>query len=386
MPSKSTLLVMLVLTLLAVLLGYNYYFKPFAYLAAEQTEPLPSPGPEPESTLLVTANLTPEEKIALLLALPVTITDDSLDASSSAWLAQTQPGFVTLFGTRVSTTSAQAVIAEIKAAAQPTDLPISIVVDHEGGTAQRLNGPGFTALPAWQSLCAQPATVSAQLVSRSAQELRQAGVNVVLAPVLDLGSGHPALGSRLCSNDPDVIEGRATQFISAMSEQQVFPVIKHFPGLGQTRYDLHRQFDSVMVDPIEAGIYTRLLDIFPRLGVMVSHVGVENQYPDLPCSLSVDCVGQLTSNYPEALIFSDALEMVAAGHDPEAGQLKSLALRSSEAIMAGNDVLIYGPSVSTTEMSLILASLNQRYQTDQAFAQQVDVHAEKVARWKQIYD
>jgi beta-glucosidase-like glycosyl hydrolase len=210
------------------------------------------------------------------------------------------------------------------------------------------------------------------------------GVDIVLAPVIDVAAGHLTLGSRVCSDDETVVEAKATQFISLMGAEKITPVLKHFPGIGQTTRDLHRQFDRLTVSPEETSLYPRLLDAFPQVGVMISHVGVENQYPDIPCSLSPDCVGQLKENYPQALLFSDALEMEAAGYDPNSEELKPLAIRSAEAIIAGNQILIYGPTVTSVEMSLILESLGQRYQADPTFAQIVDQRAEQVAIWKQL--
>lgn len=382
MPSKSTLLVILFLSATAVFLGWNYYYHPFA---GEPLEPVTqvSPSPSLEPAVSLTADWSVDQKVAQLVAFPAEIDSAGLDASVSASLPEIKPGFVTLFGTQISTVAAQRAISSIKEPHTSTQVPIAIMVDHEGGATQRLNGQGFTRLPSWRSFCTQSASISAQLLTQSAKEISQVGVNIVLAPVIDVASSNLALGSRICSHDPEVVATHAEIYLTAMNQVNILPVLKHFPGIGQTTRDLHRNFDQVTVDLDEAGLYPKLLDARPQTGVMVSHVGVENQYANLPCSLSADCVGELLTNYPRTLIFSDALEMVAAGYDSASDEPKPLAQRSIEAILAGNDVLIFGPAVTAEEMTLILRTMEQRYTADPVFAKAVDQRLEKVVLWKQ---
>lgn len=374
---------MAVLAAVAVLLGYNYFYRPFYHEPEVAVPSLPSPPPPPAQQYIY-ENLTPELKITQLLAVPVEVEGGEVASSSTAWIGQAQPGFVTLFGSQISTVSAQAVIAELTA--QPTypELPRFVVVDHEGGTTQRLSGTGFTRLPSWQSLCAQPASESAQLLQASARELADVGVDVVLAPVIDASASNRILNTRICSGNTEVVLEQASRYLAAMRSASILPVLKHFPGLGQTTLDLHRSFDQIAVNPDETGLYPRLLDNYPGTAVMTSHVGVINQYPDVPCSLSQACVGQLTTNYPNSLIFSDALEMVAAGHMANSEELKPLPDRVAEAVTAGNDVLIFGPSVTVADLDAVIAQLANRYQHDSDFAAAVDARLQKVEQYKRL--
>lgn len=387
---RRTLGFIVLLSVACLLLGFNYLFRPF-----ESQPPSLDPSPTPLVTdQAPTMQWFPEAAVAEILAMPLGVSNA---ASPSAqyqadltWINQRQPGLVTLFGSTISTTSAQTAIRQIQT--QYADQPPLIAVDHEGGTVQRLSGTGFTRLPSWQSLCAQPATRSAQLLQQSAQELKAVGVDLVLAPVIDVGNSS-VLGSRLCSSDEAVVAERAQQYVQAFGSQQILPSLKHFPGIGASTRDLHFTFDRVTVRPEEALLYRQLLDIFPTLGVVVSHVGVSNQFPDIPCSLSPDCIGELKQNYPQVLVISDALEMEAAayqapselsnasGSSQTAGPL-TLAERAVRAVRAGNEVLLFGAQVTATEMEEVYQALLAESQRDPSFQALVEAAATKVRQTK----
>jgi beta-glucosidase-like glycosyl hydrolase len=159
-------------------------------------------------------------------------------------------------------------------------------------------------------------------------------------------------------------------------------VLKHFPGLGQTTTDLHFGYQSINPDQSELNVFRAVVDGYPNIGIMSSFVGVTAQNPRLPCALSPDCVGQLTTEYPSALLFTDALEMVAAGY--QAGSASAtLSERSERAIKAGNHVLIFGDSVSGDDFSEILDDLENLLVTDPEFATLVEKQAKHVLEYKQ---
>lgn len=397
---KSTLGLVIILTLLAILLGWNYFKHPFATSnqAAVTTTPAPDTTAQPVAG---SSNLaTSDQKIAALIAYPVVIpnlesTDHTATRSATvaaavtggdtflqdlAWIGQHHPGVITLFGSKISTSSAQTAIAQIKAQ-YPPDQPPLFAVDHEGGTTQRLNGTGFTVLPSWQSLCAESATASAQLLTTSLAEVKQTGINIILGPVVDVSAHQPVLGSRVCSGDNQVVVQRATQFAQIATNLHLLPVFKHFPGIGASHLDLHQTFDRVTVTPNDALVYKQLLDQFPTAGVMVSHIGVINQFPDKPCSLSSDCVAELITNYPQTLVVTDALDMKAASFLPSlavtdaspSGELKlTLPEVSLAAVRAGDQVLLFSQAVTADQMTDVIQHLINTYNQDQSFQSQVN--------------
>ena len=106
--ARSTFFFLLLLSLFAGLLGYNYFFRPWAYLYDAQQEQIadnidPTPLPSPE-----TANpLSTRQQITQLIALPYLVSSkQSTQSASLDWIQENQPAIVTLFGEKISTSSA----------------------------------------------------------------------------------------------------------------------------------------------------------------------------------------------------------------------------------------------------------------------------------------
>jgi beta-N-acetylhexosaminidase len=407
MPNRNTLIFIIFLSFIALLSGWNYFFKPFAQPAGGV---LPSPvaqvQPSPSPAISPTANFTTRQKILQLLAvsaildnnpasaisLPATTNLASPSAAVGAetlssggypatldWALTNSPGMVVIFGQELN----QQTVAQALLPFKSSDSfykPL-IAVDHEGGSVQRLSGQGFSQLPSWQELCHQDASISATLTRNSGRELKDVGVDVVFAPVLDLGSPNSVFKTRICDQNPKVVAAASSLFMQSMSDSDVWPVMKHFPGIGQTKYDLHQRFDSVTVTATQAAVFAQVLNQFPTHGVMVSHVGVTNQFADKPCSLSAACVGELVANYPRALVISDDISMPAAGYSPT-GEVKSINTRVVEAISAGVDVVVISQPNQPAQLEELLATLVAEYQSNPQFKSRVDASVEKVVNLK----
>lgn len=367
--SLRTAFFIFLLVVAVVLLGFNYFFQPFAnffQLPEANTTVVEQPTIDPVQVELDRKSV--QQKIATMLLLPITISSESTEQFQVkiGWANSNQLAGVTLFGDQISSDQVVAALSEL-------DEDLLIAVDHEGGQVQRLAGDGFDQLPSWQEWCQefQDVNQSADLYEFSAAQLAQVGVDIVFAPVLDLADTNRVLGSRVCSSNPDVVLEAAQAYIDAFMDQGVLPVVKHFPGIGQTTVDLHDQFQSVQVSSESAQVYQQVLEGNPSIGVMVSHVGVEQQFPEVPCSLSQACVLQIANQSDQALIVTDALDMVSASFQ-SAGEPLNLIERSARAVAAGNHLLVFGPDVGLAELSQVITGLSTRYQQDELFAQRVD--------------
>ena len=393
--ARSTLLFLLLLSLLACLLGYNYFLRPLDYLneasqsqIVEDNDPMlpPFPGsPSSESySNELFDKLAVREQITQLIAFPYLISAmQSTQSASLDWIKINQPAIVSLFGEKISTSSALINVNKIKAVYTNNSQPL-IAVDHEGGLVQRLSGIGFTRLPSWQTLCASNAVYRQELLEKSAQELSAVGINIVFAPVIDLASNSAVLGSRVCGERADVVVERAKEAIDVYQEQQILSVIKHFPGIGEVKADLHHEFD--VVELTEEGIlaFRELLTTYPNLGVMSTHVGVKDFYEDLPCSLNQECLGDLKDFFPETLIFSDALDMDSAGFIKDSDELLSLSQRAINALLAGNNVLVFGPKVESEMMDEVVIGLVEAYESDPQLKELVQNSLEKLWLYKEL--
>jgi beta-N-acetylhexosaminidase len=130
-----------------------------------------------------------------------------------------------------------------------------IAANQEGGEVQNLQGPGFAQIP--------PALDQGQLTPADLQrqaadwgrELSSAGVNLNLAPVMDVvppgtAAENQPIGAlqREFGDTPAIVADHGVAFIKGMREAGVATTAKHFPGLG--RVGGNTDFTSGVVDTV----------------------------------------------------------------------------------------------------------------------------------------
>lgn len=130
-----------------------------------------------------------------------------------------------------------------------------IAANQEGGEVQALRGPGFRVMP---SALAQGRLSSRTLERQAAdwgRELRSAGVNLNLAPVMDVvprgtASQNQPIGmlQREFGDNPGTAAAHGAAFIRGMQQVGVATTAKHFPGLGRVRGNT--DFTAGVVDTI----------------------------------------------------------------------------------------------------------------------------------------
>jgi beta-glucosidase-like glycosyl hydrolase len=417
--SNYTNLFIVILFVAAVLLGYNYFARPFLrnFPQQDSQNPADEQVSEEEKTyieekLTLLDSLSDEQKVAQLIAYPLVVGDQagvglseestpssSLTATTSADIRELSPGIITLFGDEIPRDAAATQAQEINNIFVNEPIGPLLAVDHEGGTVQRLAGAGFSKLPAWREMCAQNEQERRELLEESAQELSQLGVSIVFAPVLDINSS--VLSSRSCANY-DQLFNAAGDFIEIFGNYQVMSVIKHFPGLGNTTKDLHFNEESIALSEGDSKIFSEILSTYPNIGVMNSHVKLNELLDGSPCSLSAACLSAFPHEFPLALLFTDALDMGAldsygeslvdefefatlslqeVADNAEAAKLTAL---SYQAVMAGNDVLVFGRGVDSAQLAIVRDELAAKMKQDEELAERVELSVSKMLAVKNI--
>jgi beta-N-acetylhexosaminidase len=130
-----------------------------------------------------------------------------------------------------------------------------IAANQEGGQVQELQGSGFSRIP---SALAQGQLSTAELQRQAAvwgRQLRSAGVNLNLAPVMDVvpsatASQNAPVGAlqREFGHTPQTTGAHGAAFIRGMKQAGVATTAKHFPGLG--RVVGNTDFTSGVVDTV----------------------------------------------------------------------------------------------------------------------------------------
>ena len=193
--------------------------------------------------------------------------------------------------------------------------PLFIAIDQEGGQVARLKEP-FTQFPGAPPLKSR--ATAEDFARITARELRDVGINMNMAPVMDVAD--PDIDSvmikRAFSHDPAIVADIGVAVINGLQKRNVMAVAKHFPGIGRTTLDSH--VDQPVLDadagklqadlaPFGAAIKNRVA------GIMLSHILYSALDPDLPASLSSKIARDLLRNRMgyDGLVMTDDLDMGA---------------------------------------------------------------------------
>ncbi|MBW4718181.1 glycoside hydrolase family 3 N-terminal domain-containing protein [Saccharothrix obliqua] len=259
-------------------------------------------------------------------------------------------------------------------------VPPVVAVDDEGGRVQRvdqLDGSIPSARRMAETM--SPAEVRV-LAARRGAALRARGVTMDLAPVLDT-SAQPddaVIGDRSFSADPAVAREYAQAFAEGLRESGVTPVLKHFPGHGNTSGDSHRgAVTSPPLDELRGTDLAPYRDIgrYGPAAVMVGHIDVPGLTGGRPATLSSEAYALLRGEFGFAgPVMTDDLGAMRAVTDlvdlPEAVRL---------ALASGADLALWSSGGRTGE---VLDHLEAAVASGSLPATRVDEAARRVLAMK----
>jgi len=264
----------------------------------------------------------------------------ALSAAERAFFAEAEPWGFILFARNVeSPAQLRRLTAELRASVG-RDAPV--LVDQEGGRVQRLRPPHWrdwlpvldeaTALPPERR--ARGLRLRARLI---AAELRDAGIDVNCAPVLDLaGPGtHPVILNRCLGGDPAEVAALGRAIAEGLLAGGVLPVVKHMPGQGRATLDSHLALPEVTADreALEADFAPfRALADLPL--AMTAHVVYRALDPARPATQSPAVVRLMREAIGfDGLLLTDDLSMKALAGD--------FGDRARASLAAGCDVVLH---------------------------------------------
>lgn len=219
-----------------------------------------------------------------------------------------------------------------------------LLTDQEGGDVRRL--PGAPTRSEKQIGAARDAPALAAGAGRAAgRNLAHAGINVNLAPVLDVfrssGNFIDSYG-RSYSSDPNVAGRLGARFISAQQAVGVAATAKHFPGLGAAATAQNTDLRPVVLRiprnelrTVDEAPFRRAIAAGVRL-VMTSWAVYPALDPRTPAGLSAKIVqGELRRRLGfRGVTITDAL---GAGALAQYGAIGARAVLAAE---AGNDLIL----------------------------------------------
>lgn len=256
-----------------------------------------------------------------------------------------------------------------------------ISIDQEGGSVSRLAAP-FSQFQDQRQIAESSNCLAAlrDYATICATELKDIGINMNLAPVLDIcpkGQGF-FMEKRCLGNDPETVSQYGTLVIEEIQRHGVAACAKHFPGLGKSLPDPHLELPTVIASRQEM----ELNDFLPFQAAavadvaafMTSHTLYPNLDPNHPATLSKLILHDILRDQLDyqGLVITDDLEM---GAIEENGAIADAALAS---FIAGADLLLI--CHSHQKIKLALAALKQAYQEKQITRSAIEIAISRQAK------
>ena len=228
---------------------------------------------------------------------------------------------------------------------QKAKTPLFFSIDQEGGRVERTINIRESRFLSPQFAFKNGADYLSKQTVKIAEELNHLGLNTNFAPCLDVNSNpnNPIIGERAFSNNPeDVCKGYDITS-NIYSSHNIIPVIKHFPGHGDTSTDSHKELPIVNLTKEELeNIHIQPFKYAISKGadaMMVAHIHCTYFDKDeIPTSLSKNCISYIRNTlHFDGVLISDDMFMKGV---EKYSQLEACI----KGIEAGLDMFIYRES------------------------------------------
>lgn len=210
-----------------------------------------------------------------------------------------------------------------KIALNDTGLPLLIAVDQEGGEVSRIS---------WIEKTPQSEIESAEhaynIGKKRGDELKELGINLNLAPLLDIVSNKDFLFKRAFP-DYEAIKEFSEELIRGQKESGILTAVKHFPGYGGISFNPEEKL-AVLEQIPETSQFGNRSEM-----IMCSNV-VYKEIDEKPFSFSENGIELLRNRIKGSyLIISDDLAQNSLLNEYSIEEIVSLPIK------AGTDILIF---------------------------------------------
>lgn len=372
-----------------------------------ENEPWPVEEQETERDLVfeLLEDMSLEEKIGQMLFAGISGT--AMSDSTQRLLHDYHVGGLIFYKNNISSTSQIIALQnEIRAANKGNKLPLFLGVDQEGGRINRLpaevkNMPTSLAIGHVNN-----PDYAYEVGAMLGKAVKAFGFNLNFAPVLDVNSNpnNPVIGDRSFGNEAQTVSHLGVQTMKGMMAEGVIPVVKHFPGHGDTSVDSHlelptvhkslAQLEELELVPFRAAVMNGA-DV-----VMAAHILLPQIDPDYPSSMSKAVLTDMLRKGLgfDGVIITDDMTMGAIVNH------YSIPEAAVQSVKAGSDVLLIAHEESHIQAAIEalkaavekgditeerldesvarIIKLKQKYRLDDTSVEPVDVEAlnEEIAR------
>jgi beta-N-acetylhexosaminidase len=229
--------------------------------------------------------------------------------------------------------------------------PLLVMVDQEGGDVKRVKDGPPDISPADLGKSGDQ-DQSHDQGQKTGSYLKGLGVNVDLAPVLDVSQSNTAdtIKSRTFGSNPDTVATVGVAFAQGLQDGGAIATAKHFPGLGRATVNTDDNAVAIAAtsDQLQNDIKPFRSAVEAGVGiVMVSTASYKTLGANKPAALSPAIVKTLLRGQLgyKGVVITDDLE------GPAVSTSIPPAVAAASALAAGDDLLLYATRTDTSEQA-----------------------------------
>ncbi|WP_026908685.1 beta-N-acetylhexosaminidase [Paucisalibacillus globulus] len=353
--------------------------NPTVHHISVYTEPT---NPEKEEPSLVDS-LTLDEKIGQMIIAGIEGTTPTPETTNL--IEDYKVGGIIFFSDNLTSYSqSRNFVNGIKQINAANKIPLFLSVDQEGGRVRRL--PGLEELPTNRDIgLKNDPQLSYRIGKILAKELQAFGMNMNYSPVLDVNSNpkNPVIGDRAFGDEAELVSKLGIQTMKGMEDENIIPVIKHFPGHGDTAVDSHLELPRI--DKSLAELYD--LELIPFINaindgadvVMVAHILFEQLDTEYPSSMSRPIITGLLRDELgyDGVIVTDDMMMDAIKNHYEAGEA------AVQSVKAGNDIILISKHYEDIVQSI--EAIKAAVQAGEISEERINESVERIIALKEKY-
>lgn len=266
------------------------------------------------------------------------------------------------------------------------NLPLFISIDEEGGRVSRLPDDVEKFPSAFTIGLINNQQTAYENGKEIGYTLKRLGINLDYAPVLDIYSNenNTVIGDRAFSTEESIVSTMGIATMEGIEDADIIPVVKHFPGHGDTEVDSHyglpivyktleelRNFEFIpFVKAIESGC-----DV-----IMVSHIILNEVDSSNPASLSKIVISDLLRKDLEfdKVVITDDMSMGAIT------SIMSIEEACIKSIEAGCDILLLGNAYE--EIEQVINSIKLKLYNGEISEEQINKSVKRILELKKKYN
>ncbi len=299
------------------------------------------PGDEANPIIEQINNMSMDQKIGQMVI--VGLDGYTLDDNAKEMINNYYVGGFIFFGNNVENSQQLLkLINDLKSENIKNNIPLFFSIDEEGGIVSRMPDE-FTKIPSNRIIGQKnDKTLSYNIGSVIAEQIKSFGFNMNFAPVLDIDSNpnNPVIGKRAFGSNEKIVSELGIETMKGIQSKGVISVVKHFPGHGDTSVDSHIGLPIVDKE-LNNLMQFELIPFIKAIennadAVMVAHILFNRIDPNNPATLSKPIINELLREELgfNGVVITDNMTMgaIMENYDIEDAVVKS--------VNAGSDIVL----------------------------------------------